>query len=127
MRITSESPTIPPTPPPDIDLEAWHESIELVAGWRPERLAMTHFGADGDVDAELEQLSERLDRWAALGREQRARRSSWRRSVAKSQRAVSPEIAAAYEQAAPADQLYAGIERYWRKRQRYPDRNVAGC
>ena len=29
---------------------------------------------------------------------------------------AGPEIAAAYVQAAPPDQLFAGYERYWRKR-----------
>jgi glyoxylase-like metal-dependent hydrolase (beta-lactamase superfamily II) len=28
-------PIVPPTPPPDIDLEAWRASLDLVAGWRP--------------------------------------------------------------------------------------------
>ena len=32
VRITPESMTIPPTPPPDVDVEAWHESIALVRG-----------------------------------------------------------------------------------------------
>ena len=36
---------VPPTPPPDIDVETWLESIDLVEGWKPERLAVTHFGA----------------------------------------------------------------------------------
>ena len=30
---------VPPTPPPDIDVETWLESIDLVEGWAPERLA----------------------------------------------------------------------------------------
>ncbi len=116
VRITSDSPTIPPTPPPDIDIEAWHRSIELVAGWRPDQLALTHFDSYGDVDAELEQLSERLDRWGTLGRDSEP--AEFMAEVrGEISRAVAPEIAAAYEQAAPADQLYAGVERYWRKRE----------
>src|SRR5581483_3835610 len=43
VRISPPSLTIPPTPPPDIDVEAWHDSIERVRAWRPARLAMTHF------------------------------------------------------------------------------------
>ena len=39
---------VPPTPPPDIDIETWEESIAIVEGWRPERLALTHFGAIED-------------------------------------------------------------------------------
>ena len=36
-----------------------------------------------------------------------------RREIAQ---ARGPDAAAAYEQAAPPEQLYAGLERYWRKR-----------
>ena len=31
VRITPDSPTIPPTPPPDIDLEPWHAR----SSWSP--------------------------------------------------------------------------------------------
>jgi len=44
VRITPGSVAIPPTPPPDIDLEAWQESIERIRAWAPERLAFTHCG-----------------------------------------------------------------------------------
>src|SRR5437764_4817994 len=71
VRITPESLTIPPTPPPDIDVEAWHESIERVAAWRPRRLAMTHFGSSDDVAAQLTEVSERLDKWAERVRTQK--------------------------------------------------------
>ena len=53
VRITNDSLTVPPTPPPDIDIEAWHQSIELISAWSPTRLAMTHFGAGEDVAAQL--------------------------------------------------------------------------
>src|SRR5918998_3259652 len=36
--------TLAPTPPPDIDVEAWERSLETIAGWEPERLRLTHFG-----------------------------------------------------------------------------------
>jgi len=36
VRIPPAELVVPPTPPPDIDIEAWHESIRLVAGWQPE-------------------------------------------------------------------------------------------
>jgi glyoxylase-like metal-dependent hydrolase (beta-lactamase superfamily II) len=41
VRVSEDGMTIPPTPPPDIDVEAWHQSIELIRGWAPDRLAMT--------------------------------------------------------------------------------------
>jgi glyoxylase-like metal-dependent hydrolase (beta-lactamase superfamily II) len=115
VQITPDSPVIPPTPPPDIDLEAWRGSVELVRAWRPERLAMTHFGAAENVDAHLAEMGERLDRWAVLARD--SERDEFMSSVwAEIGAAAEPGAAAAYEEAAPADQLYMGLERYWRKR-----------
>ena len=45
---------VPPTPPPDIDIEAWLDSIGIVEAWTPERLAITHFGA---IDSPAEHLA----------------------------------------------------------------------
>jgi glyoxylase-like metal-dependent hydrolase (beta-lactamase superfamily II) len=117
VQITPGTPAAPPTPPPDIDLEAWHRSIALVADWKPERLAMTHFGTAENVDQHLAEVGERLDRWAALARagDQDAFMATIRAEIAA---ASPPESAAAFEQAAPADQLYAGLARYWQKQAR---------
>ncbi|HET6865970.1 MAG TPA: MBL fold metallo-hydrolase [Solirubrobacteraceae bacterium] len=114
-RIAGARLTIPPTPPPDIDLEKWHKSIKLIREWAPRRLVMTHFGDSEDVDAQLTELSARLDDWAALARYQDIEDfiAAVRGEIAQQ---VDSETAAAYEQAAPPDQLYAGLERYWRKR-----------
>jgi glyoxylase-like metal-dependent hydrolase (beta-lactamase superfamily II) len=115
VRITPKSMTIPPTPPPDIDVEAWHKSIALIRSWRPERLAMTHFGGYDDVSAQLAELDARLDEWSELARA--AGRDAFIATIREQiQRDGSPEQAATYQQAAPAEQLYAGYERYWRKR-----------
>ncbi len=115
VRITGSSLTIPPTPPPDIDVEAWHQSISRVAAWQPERLAMTHFGLSGDVEDQLHEVAGRLDTWAELARgcDQHAFIAAIRSEVEAD---AGPEVAAAYMQAAPPDQLYAGLSRYWRKR-----------
>jgi glyoxylase-like metal-dependent hydrolase (beta-lactamase superfamily II) len=114
-RIAGSRLTIPPTPPPDIDVEKWHASIELISGWKPDRLVMTHFGVGEDVDAQLDELAGRLDDWAARAREQRmdAFVAGVRAEIAGH---VDSDTAAAYEQAAPPEQLYAGLERYWQKR-----------
>ncbi len=114
-RIAGSRLTIPPTPPPDIDLEKWHASIELIKAWKPRRLVMTHFGDSEDVDAQLAELEARLDEWAARAREQDRDEfvSGVRDEIAQH---VDSDTAAAYEQAAPPDQLYAGLQRYWRKR-----------
>jgi glyoxylase-like metal-dependent hydrolase (beta-lactamase superfamily II) len=114
VRITDASLTIPPTPPPDIDLEAWHESIERVRSWRPDRLAITHFGAYEDVDHQLDEVSARLDEWA-----ERARAEDEGAFIAAVEAEVEAGagsgLLATYTQAASPAQLYAGLERYLRK------------
>ena len=115
VRIVDGGPVIAPTPPPDIDVEAWHRSIERVLEWRPARLAMTHFGSSEDVEGHMAQVGARLDEWA-----ERARTLDRESFIAAMQEQLAgeagDEIAAAYEQAAAADQMYQGLERYWQKR-----------
>jgi glyoxylase-like metal-dependent hydrolase (beta-lactamase superfamily II) len=115
VRIAGAPLTLPPSPPPDIDVEQWHASIERIAAWKPLRLVMTHFGSSEDVDAQLGELSRRLDEWAAYARSEE-RAAFVERVRAEVAEHVDRETAAAYEQAAPPDQLHAGLERYWRKR-----------
>jgi glyoxylase-like metal-dependent hydrolase (beta-lactamase superfamily II) len=115
VRITRDSLTVPPTPPPDIDLEAWYESIERIRKWRPDRLAITHFGAYENPDQQLDALASRLDEWAQRVREQdqEAFIAGVREEIAQGAEADAQD---AFTQAAPPDQLYLGLERYWRKR-----------
>jgi glyoxylase-like metal-dependent hydrolase (beta-lactamase superfamily II) len=115
VRIPPAGLTIPPTPPPDIDVEAWHQSIELIAAWRPQRLAITHFGETADVSGQLAAVGSRLDGWAELVR--RADRTTFLQQIhAEIEGNADAATAIAYTQAAPPEQLYAGLERYWRKR-----------
>jgi glyoxylase-like metal-dependent hydrolase (beta-lactamase superfamily II) len=115
VQIVPGAPAIPPTPPPDIDLEAWQESIALIRGWRPERLAMTHFGAADDVDAHLDEVAGRLTRWGEAARTLPG--DAFIAAVREEITAGAGDAAVpAYVQAAPLDQLHAGLERYWRKR-----------
>jgi hypothetical protein len=67
------------------------------------------------VSEQLSELSCRLDEWAARARDQDLETfvAGVRAEVSSH---VDAETAAAYEQAAPPEQLYAGLERYWRKR-----------
>ena len=115
VRIGAGAITIPPTPPPDIDVELWHESVTALRAWQPRRLAMTHFGDATDVVEQLDELERRLDAWATLAQD-----SDRDRFVAEVQAEIlrdgSAEQAAKYQQAAPVEQLYAGYERYWSKR-----------
>ena len=68
MRLPPHEYTVAPTPPPDIDVDAWLGSIDLIAGWEPTALCLTHFGRFEDVPEHLERVRESLG-----GRARRAR------------------------------------------------------
>lgn len=56
----------PPTPPPDIDVAAWHESVALLRELDPDQLYIAHFGPVADVNQTLDQLDGRLDEFVQL-------------------------------------------------------------
>jgi glyoxylase-like metal-dependent hydrolase (beta-lactamase superfamily II) len=115
VRIAPGTPTLPPTPPPDIDVEAWHRSIDVVRDWKPERLAITHFGLSEEPAAQLDELEARLDHWAKSARTQD--RDGWIAAVREELLGVvSPEAFDSFVAAVPIDQSYAGLRRYWDKR-----------
>jgi glyoxylase-like metal-dependent hydrolase (beta-lactamase superfamily II) len=108
-------PIIPPTPPPDIDIELWHASLDTVATWEPERLAVTHFGTYEDVNAHIATMHEVLDRWAALAQET-TRETYAAAMVAEMERAPDATAMQAFLQAMPPDTLWPGLDRYWSKK-----------
>jgi glyoxylase-like metal-dependent hydrolase (beta-lactamase superfamily II) len=77
--------TEPHTPPPDIDLGAWHASLALLAARAPRRLAVSHIGWVRDPAAHLAGVDRQLDRWAEFAR---LGEESFRRHVAADREAV---------------------------------------
>lgn len=69
IRMAGSTHVLPPMPPPDIDLVAWHSSLELLRGLEPRRLLLTHFGAFDDAGRHLDELERRLLRWTAIADE----------------------------------------------------------
>jgi glyoxylase-like metal-dependent hydrolase (beta-lactamase superfamily II) len=116
VRIPPLGFTMAPTPPPDIDLEAWERSLDRIADWAPRRLCLTHFDrADGPLE-QLERVRESLRRNAELARGG-DRERFLRELNAEIERSVDEEVALRHRQAAPPEQLWLGLERYWRKRE----------
>jgi glyoxylase-like metal-dependent hydrolase (beta-lactamase superfamily II) len=115
VRIPPSDFTLAPTPPPDIDLELWHESLSTLAEWSPSSLGLTHFGEVTEVFKQLAIMKDTLVRWSTLAAEL-TREEFIERIEAELGRATDDESVRAYIQAAPPDQLWQGLERYWRKR-----------
>lgn len=115
---------LPPTPPPDIDLELWRASIERIERWRPEALFMTHFGTVSDVRPHFAQLLDHLDVVSALVRDSltelgsdEERSARFAEDLRRELRRKMPESqVAAYETAAQFHLLWRGLARYWRKK-----------
>lgn len=115
---------LPPTPPPDIDLEIWRASIDRIEAWSPQSLFLTHFGEAPSVRPHLRALLENLETTAGWVRdsltepgtdEERAARFADRLRRELRLRMSEAQLEA-YPVAAPFEQLWLGLARYWRKR-----------
>ncbi|HXS32601.1 MAG TPA: MBL fold metallo-hydrolase [Solirubrobacterales bacterium] len=115
VRIPPSDLIVPPTPPPDIEIETWLDSIAIVESWRPERLALTHFGAIDDPIDHLEAVRKRLREEADLAREfsEEDYERHHRAMVAES---LDSEAAKELLQAVPPQYQWRGLNRYWEKR-----------
>jgi glyoxylase-like metal-dependent hydrolase (beta-lactamase superfamily II) len=116
VRIPPSNLVVPPTPPPDIDIETWLDSIATVESWRPERLALTHFGQVDDPLEHLQVVRSRLREEADLAREfsEEDYERHHRALVAES---VGAETAEELIQCVPPQYQWRGLNRYWEKRE----------
>ncbi|PYQ76906.1 MAG: MBL fold metallo-hydrolase [Acidobacteria bacterium] len=60
VRLTPGGFNVPPTPPPDIDLEAWAVSLHRIEQWGAGTLFVTHFGPSAPVATHLSEFADRL-------------------------------------------------------------------
>jgi glyoxylase-like metal-dependent hydrolase (beta-lactamase superfamily II) len=115
VRIPPYEHTVAPTPPPDIDVEAWLDSLHVVACWNPHSLCLTHFGQVTDVADHLHRVRSSL-----IDAADSARLDGEERFIAAFEERLAdntdPATVEAFEQAIPPDQAYQGLARYWRKR-----------
>jgi len=120
-RIPPSSPIVPPTPPPDIDIEVWEQSLDTVAAWAPRRLALTHFGAvEDDVSGHLEKVKAKLREEAGLARQMEKpeydadNEERIRRALAAE--GIEGDTVEELLQAVPTAYQWSGLDRYWRKK-----------
>jgi glyoxylase-like metal-dependent hydrolase (beta-lactamase superfamily II) len=124
---------LPPTPPPDIDLEAWQGSGERILQWNPDTLFLTHFGPFHGARPHFQELFERLALWSQAARrllgdpvltdDERQRRFV-DEAVQDLRRTVGEVEAGRYSRAGRLDYSWQGLARYWRRSPR-DDRKAA--
>ncbi len=64
VRIQPGRFVMPPTPPPEFDLDAWQQTLEIIERRDPARLALIHWGVATDVRRHLADLRLELYEWA---------------------------------------------------------------
>jgi glyoxylase-like metal-dependent hydrolase (beta-lactamase superfamily II) len=124
MKLTETGLVLPPTPPPDIDVEAWRRSLGAIDAWQADTLFVTHFGPHAPASAHIAEMTSHLEAAADLVHRSLAldgtdeTREAWftdeiRRLL---RRRLSNDDASAYEVAGQFDLSWRGLARYWRKR-----------
>lgn len=115
----------PPTPPPDIDVEAWHASVDRLRALRPRALDLTHFGRFDDPERHLDELMRRLDGWTAWVSSAAGGGTTREDMIAGLKLESDAEIVAqtgnaslvdAYELATPTGMTVDGLVRYLKRR-----------
>lgn len=121
VRMQGASYVRPPTPPPDIDVEAWHASVDRLRALDLKAVDLTHFGRFADPASHFGDLLSRLDEWTRWVREWVAAGRTpddmaadlQRRSNADIATTVpDPALALAYELATPSRMTVDGLTRY---------------
>jgi glyoxylase-like metal-dependent hydrolase (beta-lactamase superfamily II) len=110
VRIQPHRDVLPPTPPPEFDLDAWTETLDEIERRTPGRLALVHFGVAADVERHLAELRERLREWTALA-EREVGEEEFTNTVL-----AGVDGADVYDRAMPLWQSYQGLIRWTTKR-----------
>ncbi len=120
-----ETYVIPPTPPPDINIERWIQTCDQILSWKPNRLFLTHFGPVDDPPEHMRDHLACLDQWSGMVRESLSEGDSDEDRADRFSQAVgaqlrermTEEAARRYEFGAGIEYCWYGLARYWRKRE----------
>ena len=116
---------LPPTPPPDIDLEAWRQSTQTIHDWNPDVLFLTHFGPQHSPRVHCQDLWKRIDDWSARVQASLLTEATDDERAAAFMASITDELARttsraeaeAYARAGRFDFSWTGLARYWKKRE----------
>jgi len=104
-----------PTPPPEIDLSTWRDSIDILESIGAVSIHLAHFGQVADPAGHLAAAREELDRIEAAAREGE---DAFARHVADRYAQTPGRWRESLELAAPPGHLYPGVARYLSRKPR---------
>ena len=111
VRVQPSRFVLPPTPPPEFDLDTWERTLDEIEARGPARLALIHFGTAEHPAEHLAELRRQLRSWT-----ERVGEGASEEEFEAAALAELGDDAPPYEQAMPFWQSYAGLRRYWDKR-----------
>ncbi len=118
-------PVVPPCPPPDINLEDWNQSLDILMERKAQTLYLTHYGKVDQIGDHIHNLRNILNDWAGWIKEK------WESGLSADE--ITPQFSAytanqllelgvsehgvrQYEAANPSWMSVAGLIRYWKKK-----------
>ena len=123
----NDGPVIPPCPPPDINIEHWQESLDIIESLDTiETYYLTHFGKVTSIQAHIKLLRESLTAYSSFVKPYHDRGDSSELLLPDftafvndylTSHGMSMVDANAYEAANPSNMSVAGLMRYWHKKE----------
>jgi glyoxylase-like metal-dependent hydrolase (beta-lactamase superfamily II) len=119
-----KGPVVPPCPPPDINLEDWYDSINLILDQNVDKYYLTHFGTINNLQQHMDQLRHMLSDWSQFVLKK------WQNGLTAEEitplftdytkaqlldLGVSEHGTNQYEAANPSWMSVTGLIRYWKK------------
>lgn len=113
-----------PMPPPELDLEKWKTSIQMIHARGARQIAPTHFGIYDDADAHLSKtltIIEEIQVWMndhlSKSLDANLLKIEFNKLMTEqaSREALTPEVVEAFALSNPLDMSIDGMIRYWKK------------
>jgi glyoxylase-like metal-dependent hydrolase (beta-lactamase superfamily II) len=114
IRIPPTAVVRAPTPPPDIDVEAWLDSVDRIEARDPSAVVITHFGRIDDVSDQLAAIREALRFQADLARDKNEDEFVEELNRIAEEQIDDETGRRLFDAGNPVD-FYAGLRRYWDK------------
>ena len=121
-----DGPVVPPCPPPDINLEDWQGSIDLILESGVKEIYLTHYGVIKNIEKHFGQLRAMLTDWGQWIKKEWENGGTLDEMTPAFSKYTEQQLrdlgvddlgVKQYEAANPSWMSVAGLVRYWKKRE----------